>query len=163
MRSTILAAALSILPLSSLAGPDETSKYLMNNSPTLLDFGLVRLDMRLSSALGNVAVIYDWDNDAIKIVRAGGGDYSKDMCLNFIDEVRSNAGYQEGTLWSILGNSLFSELFAHMGYFSGDEDKHLDRLEEIDKKFQIDCYSSETNARYSAKLAGKEVSVTALD
>jgi hypothetical protein len=129
----------------------------------MLDFGLLRLEMRLAKVAPNATVFYDWDDDAIKVVLVGGLGSTKEMCLDFIEEVKSNAGYQDGALWPTLGHSLFSGLFTHMGYFKGEEDKRLARLKNLDKKFQAVCFSSDTNARYAAKLMGKEVSVTALD
>ncbi len=38
----LLLMALSLLPLRAISGPDDTTKHLMKDSVSMLDFGLLR-------------------------------------------------------------------------------------------------------------------------
>ncbi|WP_175477317.1 hypothetical protein [Roseovarius tolerans] len=137
----------------------------MNTSPTLLDFGIYRLEKRLERELDRfVPVSYSWDEDEISItlISFDSEGYSEPVCRALIEKLRRSAGYRDGQLLDFYeGTSSFTAPFTHEGFVKGDAEENNKRLKELSKKFTIYCFAE--SKRFSAKLAGTLISITELD
>ncbi len=150
MKKVLLLALLASGPYSLSAGPDSASNYFINNSPSLLDFGIFRLERAIQEAWDAARVIYDWDEDKIVVIynqfKPTEGTWvpslSSEDCREFISLIRAQAGFLDGKPWGAARHSFFSEYFTHEGYVSGNKDDHDKRLVELDKKFKLVCYTT---------------------
>lgn len=151
--------ALIIAASQGQAGPDEITDYFMDTSPSMLDFGILRLERRLKELESGqrAHVSYDWDRDVIEVYTVYFSDEEGD-CKSFIGEVRTSAGFNlEGELW-FGKRSHFASLFSHSGYIRGEQSDSDRRLIELDKKFRISCRSG--SKLFEADLPGKGIAVT---
>lgn len=126
------------------AGPDETIKALMNEPATMLDLGILKLQLHLNQVESNPFrkwnVIYNWDDNTIDLntyshSKADVKD-AKDTCSEIVTGLRSEAGYKaDGSV--ILGISSFAYFFDHMGWQVGSNEEVRERQEDLEKKFRI--------------------------
>ncbi|TCL09149.1 hypothetical protein BXY66_1194 [Shimia isoporae] len=168
--AVITAAALT-LGAPANAGPDETTRHLMNEYVTLLDWGVYRLTNRLDKMdLGSfwATASYDWDTNQIEIelIQSSKGknlENHKAECRRAIGLVRNNAGYDpDGNLYQSMKHSIYAGLFSHTGFVNGGITEQHTRLADLDKKITIgtSTYFSGGVLHCSAKLAGTSVSFT---
>lgn len=140
----------SVLASQSLpaqAGPDETTQRLMNEYVSLLDFGILRLQMRLDAltTIPSTYVTFDWENNTVVI-----SSYSVDSewprdrveqaCTDWFRIIRQNAGINAGTgeLYGVFTYSLFSGLFTHYGYSNTIAGKSTEEAAKIlDQKYRL--------------------------
>lgn len=165
MRKFLAAIVLCGLPSISFSGADNTTRYFMDNSPSLLDFGIHRMEVLLNARLTeSVRVFYDWDEDEIQIhlLRFDIDGFSESECRDQIATIRNGAGYSDGELReSYDGRSYFASLFTHSGYVTGEPEESKTKLQNLEKKFVIQCHTS--NKQFSAKLQGTQIAVTEIE
>lgn len=129
------------------AGPDETTSRLMNEYVSLLDFGILRLQMRLDglTTIPSTYVTFDWENNVILV-----SSYSVDSewprdrveqaCTDWFTSIRQNAGINAGTgkLYGVFTYSLFSGLFTHHGYSNTISGKSTEEAAKaLDQKYRL--------------------------
>jgi len=150
-----IAFAAMLCASPGFADPGHTTRKLMDTSPSMLDFGILRLDVHLDFAWAT----YDWKNDDINIFPEAFGLSGED-CKEFIERSRLRAGYigPKGELDPNLAYSIFAALFSHEGYILGGKENQEKLLQELDQKILVKCHTA--TALYTARLPGKEISVT---
>lgn len=126
LKKTFLAAlAACSLSNASQAEPDETIIRLMNDAPTILDFGIFRLERFLNGAgeSSYSRVTYDWDSNRIVVSnRFFDGHTIREAeamqkCKVWINAMRELAGIdlETGQLQSWKTSSEFTRFFLHIG------------------------------------------------
>jgi hypothetical protein len=165
VRAYFSAVALSVIAsgLSStqvLSGPDDTTKQLMNDSVSLLDWGILQITyFRLNGENGNPVgyASYDYDDDRIYIRSYTTNDAEIDsekvkaICGNWIDAVRVSAWVSPTEGKPLVKDySYFASLFRHDGFVRGELADETKRLQELDKKFHIEYFirKSDYSERY---------------
>lgn len=66
----ILALITAVFASTAIAGPDATTQRLLDDRPSMLDFGIMRLELHLKNhkyISHNPSVRYDWDENTITI------------------------------------------------------------------------------------------------
>lgn len=130
------------------AAPDRFSNLLMDSSLSMMDWGIFRLEQRLSnntSIKAPTGVHYNWDDDEI-IIRAFSYDpdeeeaEAKGKCAEWFKEVRLDAGVSEETGMLRFGSySVFAGLFGNMSFERPRGDlTEPELLSEIDKKIKLE-------------------------
>jgi hypothetical protein len=114
-----LIIALCALPSMVQPGPDETVKYLMQDSASMLDFGLLRLNIDLQNEnLGRA--FYDWDENRIRIgffrPDKTTSENAEKECAEWVKAVRVAAFIDLETGKPFLENSMLSDYFTHSGF-----------------------------------------------
>lgn len=141
MRTRLLALiAICLLPVKALSGPDETTQHLMNDSATMLDFGMLRLNLSLEAAtLANA--YFDWDENRIYIWRYfqenETADVGEETCSQWIGDVRLKSGVNRDTGKPFEKTSLFAGYFAHHSFKRNSAPETL--YQDIDKLFVLRC------------------------
>ncbi|RDE09449.1 hypothetical protein [Pelagibacterium lacus] len=111
----LLAIGLSLLPGVAAAQPDATAQRFLDDSPSMMDFGIDRLQTHLQ-----LAVDYDPAENAITIRRLvlvqhdDPLDFAED-CRQWAITMRGRAGVHGGAVAGGLGHSDFAHFFAHAG------------------------------------------------
>jgi hypothetical protein len=136
------------------AGPDEVTRKLMNASPSLFDFGMLRLQLRLNDLTGgkywpnefySPTVSYDWDQDEVRIIITSFNKFddkenAMSGCKDVFSKVRDLAFIdpKTGKLFSISPDpySQYAAVFQHIDYQNRIES---DDLKDFDKKFKLVC------------------------
>lgn len=136
------------------AGPDELTRKLMNESPSLFDFGMLRLQLRLNNLtegkywpkeFWSPTVSYDWEQDEVRIsIRSFNKFDDKENamsgCKDVFGLVRDLAFIdpKTGKLFSVSPDpySQYAALFQHIDYRNRIES---DDLNDFDKKFKLVC------------------------
>jgi hypothetical protein len=131
------------------AGPDATTNYFINNSPSILDFAIHKIEVSLNRNEIPAFVFYDWEADRIKISYSVYADKrtaeeAGDVCPDFVESIRRFAGIDDGKVASFMTTSYFSSKFSHEGYVTGGKEESSSRLEKLDKKFVIYCASGDS-------------------
>ena len=148
VEKNCLAALLAIsFGHSSQAEPDETIIRLMNDSPTMLDFGIFRLERFLNSAGENSysRVTYDWGSNRIIVSnRFFDGHTIKEAeamqkCKIWINAMRELAGINldTGQLQSWKTSSEFTRFFLHIGDVEQEHADHDADEKSLDAKFHL--------------------------
>jgi len=153
---------LFLLPESAIAGPDETTQHLMNDTASMLDFGLLRLNLKLEADnLGTAS--YNWEENRIQIslfsLEKGTVESAEIDCANWIDAVRVKAGIDLDAGQSKTGSSSFANLFTHYGF---ERRSVMEGLQgKIDKIITLGCYQWGTKKPVTIKapLLGKGYSL----
>ena len=135
-------------PAALTAGPDETTNTLMNDSVSILDWGILRTELYLAqqNLIIPAQVSFDWDSNEIRISawQFGGNDtttevQAKAVCSDWFFGVRVSGGISTET-----GEPYFSEVstyanfFGHEGFvrnFDSIEYKAL--LAKLDRKIEL--------------------------
>jgi len=146
-RAATLAGLLTLSALPTHAGPDETTSRLMNEYASLLDFGILRLQLRLDklTTIPPSAVSYVWDDNVILISSFSvDSEWPRDRveqaCTDFFFDVRANAGIDQdtGKVFGVLDSTFFADLFNHYGYSNTIAGKSTDEFAiALDQKFQL--------------------------
>ncbi len=139
---------------AAFAEPDDVTRKFMNAKPSLFDFGMVRLDLELQRIGGDLFwpeefsppwATYDWDSDEVRITAFSFNKFKQEGnaklgCKNVFDKLRDNAmvNPKTGQLYDVgsKSNSLYADLFEHVGYRETIVKKDLSNL---DKKFKLIC------------------------
>lgn len=103
---------LGSLPSALEAGPDDTVKHLMNDSASMLDFGLLRLDLILAhESLGTS--YYLWDQNQIVIAETffdtSSRERAEKTCAEWISDVRKLAFVRQKDGKPVFESSRFSD------------------------------------------------------
>jgi hypothetical protein len=138
----------------------------MNNSLSLLDFGLYTLEQDINfigagDPYVNPYVIYDWDSNRIRIgvwytgSKLKTRNEAKNWCSSIICEIRKLLGIDCSTVKSLIPtrNSLVIQYFSHKGYTLGTQPKNLGS--EIDKIVEISIgvyWGKNKNSKHSKFL-----------
>lgn len=162
IRQFLTATFICVVPTLCAGGADNITRYFMDNSPSLLDFGIHRLAQELNAVYDDrIHVSYDWEQDEIQIsvLTFDTKGFSEADCREMIANIRSSAGYQDGELPDYYGgHSYFASLFTHNGYKVIGPDEDETRLQKLDKKFVVECRTRKKLIR--AKLEGTQFAVT---
>ncbi|MCI2394079.1 hypothetical protein [Aliiroseovarius sediminis] len=175
-RLAVAAVAVSISSMA-IAGPDDTTKALMNESVSLLDWGNLRLQLILNRRpyKGNYSYVdYDFDANTIKIAHLvdykGSEEDAENYYRSWFASVREWAGYdKDGTVQATGSNyGLFANLYAHNGYIQGSREDLDSLLADLEKKFRLEVrhplasglMSSRTMMKCTGKLQGTEISIS---
>jgi len=150
LGSIVAVVVLSAYSLVSSAGPDKTTKLLMDTPPSVFDLGQVRLDTYLTRAFKNtesqmiVSVSYNWDDDKIEVdLRQldfkGTKSAARISCLDGFESLRVGAGVDISTskIHDFLLMSYWEEKFVHVDYDQGGLQKNIKG--KLDKKFVLGC------------------------
>lgn len=144
----VMGVSLSLaLATTAHAGPDEVTDRLMDEAASLLDVGMLRLELRLaaSQTIPPTYSFYDWDNNEIVIstvVVESEWDIerAKQGCESWFQEVRKLA-YVDSTTGKIMygyERSGFADLFTHYGYTRTINGKATSEVAaELDRKFRL--------------------------
>ena len=110
----------------AIGGPDEITNRLMDEGVSLLDWGILRIQMRLSSdtRISSALVSYDWENNQIMIEGSnydnGTGKPEEDAqkeCSQWFRSIRLSAMVDPDTGKPYFGEaSIFARLFEHEGW-----------------------------------------------
>lgn len=156
-------AACLVLSHGALAGPDATTNRFLTDSPSMMDWGLYRLEESLAKeSLGSPRVRFDWDKNRIGIFRTvlvDALDVDAELnCKIWMSDVRVEAGVSPdgGGFWMPgMKASFFAQSFGHSGYtekVNGVEE--ADALVELDRMFflRIEYFAKEATG-YVSRLA----------
>lgn len=141
IKAALIAAALSS---PAVAGPDDTTKALMNEYVSLLDWGIHRLEDFIPDSEGAfISVNYDWDANTILVERTEylkiSREDAEESCKDWVALSRGMAGInsETGKVYEGVNNTRWSMLFGHAGYRNGSQEDHSKKLADLDKKFQL--------------------------
>jgi hypothetical protein len=150
LGSIVTVVVLSAYSLVSSAGPDKTTKLLMDTPASVVDLGQIRLDTYLTRAFKNtesqmiVNVSYSWDDDKIEVGLAqldfkGTKSAARNACLKGFATLRLGAGVDIGTskIHDFLPMSYWEEKFVHVNYDQGGLQRNIKG--KLDKKFVLSC------------------------
>lgn len=170
MRIGLLAAAVVAgLSGQAQAGPDATTKWLMNDPVSMLDLGILKIEQSLRNPNRSNrpygSVRYDWDKNRIVIYYAGyfpTTDDPEEHCAGWFTSVRSIGGVDASGNPLINGRTSFSFMFEHAGFNRSDVPENL--FTELDKLFELECWHKfdGTNFRATAPFVGVGYSVEKL-
>jgi hypothetical protein len=174
MSMLCLCLALVASHVTSFAEPTPTIRHLMDESVSLLDWGLVRLGDAvqhrlepLLAAPGFVSARYDWNTNRIGIEvfsplqRFKDGEEARSWCRLALSEVRTAMSVNPATGAPFEGGHSYAYLcFVHQGYQSGAEPADL--AEQLDDLIDvvITVPSGADNKMYlrcKAPLIGTEI------
>ena len=152
----------STYSLVSSAGPDKTTKLLMDTPASVFDIGMLQFNLSLKqidlysnkivsskAAFDAPFNYYKWDDNKI-IVSINAYNFLGDKkdarleCLRAFSRLRENAGVDPTTskVEDYLDHSYWSRHFNHLGY----HDELIGKsLPELDKKFILSCLISLPN------------------
>ncbi|WP_404402288.1 hypothetical protein [Pelagibacterium halotolerans] len=130
----------------AVAGPDATANRFLNDTPSMMDFGALRLENYLQDIDGfeEIAVHYSWDRNRVVISRVLVLDNSdqtdlEENCRSWTQSLRSEALVFEGNLVNGMEYSEFAEFFGHIGFqrtISGVTE--IEALRELDRMFLLE-------------------------
>lgn len=131
--------ALFLVPERLVAQPDGTTRHLMQDSVSMLDFGLLRLNINLERDNLGLAD-FNWDRNRIVIhtwLSEETRDAAEEVCAEWVSEVRTRGGISRESGKPALESSSFSRLFGHYSFERGNI---LDGLyKNIDQLFVLEC------------------------
>ncbi|MGC9447639.1 hypothetical protein [Cereibacter johrii] len=132
------------------AGPDATANRFINDTPSMMDWGTYRLELRLAAApeLGSPSVYYDWDRNRIiiykgMIINRESTVKEEDDCRDWVTAIRRAAIVDPETGKLALDgvkSSIFSSFFSHSGFSRsvlGITEEEA--LRELDKMFTMEA------------------------
>ena len=150
LGSIVAVVVLSAYSLVSSAGPDKTTKLLMDTPASVFDLGQIRLGTYIRRAFERndsqmiVSVSYNWDDDKVEVVLdqldfKGTKSVARNICLKGFETLRLGAGVEIGTskIHDYLPTSFWEEKFVHVNYDQGGLQKNIKG--ELDKKFVLGC------------------------
>lgn len=121
MQAIALAAAISIIAGSACA--QDIAERFLNDSPSMMDFGGLRLQdwLRASSGEENVAVSYSAERGRILIARLVALESHEEFdheadCRSWMERMRNAALVIDGELTGNDQYSAFAEFYAHIGF-----------------------------------------------
>lgn len=169
MRRLILSGILICSAGTVQAGPDATSTYLMNESVSVLDFGIFKMEETLSKYFATnspsvtVSASYLWDNNQIQITllelakRKTRND-AIEFCKTIVGSARASLGINTSTGKPIVEGLDPSRFFVHEGYDNKRAPKSL--VNDISRMIRIKGVvglQDPVSASCEASLLGKEI------
>ena len=144
----LASGCLLLVVVPAAAGPDQTAEYLMEDSASMLDLGVLRLEMELSDRVSkwvrpaDISVFYEWSSNCL-VVEALANDSlfmsetdAKTWAEFAVQRIRSALGYSGSTGERTLGDLIpLRRYFAHTGFARGDEPETL--YEELEEMLEI--------------------------
>lgn len=171
-------AILLLLTTSANAGPDKTTGYLIDTPASLMDLGILKMESHIHrltqgtkfcSASLFPFVEYNFNSNTIAISSTGIAydlEYARLDCEDWFGRVRFAAGYDDDRK-KFIGIartfSIFAGYFQHSGYVVGRNEVTRLRLEDLDKKIEInydvfeDVAASAEGNRFHLSCTGKLV------
>lgn len=128
------------------AGPDDTTKYLMAETVSMLDWGIMQItNFRLNDGNSPAGYAeYSFEDDRIYIRSFATSDEALDatgfqsICKQWMDAVRISAFVLPTTGLPMTEEySYFASLFRHNGFLRGEGEDQTERLKALDKKFHL--------------------------
>lgn len=151
MRKRFVSAAIVLVGATAMADPDSTSDRFLNDSPSMMDWGILRLELALQSygILVHGSVSYDWSRNRIDITRTESVAESvsrsemEGLCRDWFQAVRSFAliDPETGSLSGPFGYTEFAGYFGHIGFgrtLNGIEEPQA--LADLDRIFYLQQY-----------------------
>lgn len=163
-RPGLAVAAVCLIAGSAIAGPDETTRQLMNDPVSMIDMGVLKGEMLLR-AKGLGFMSFDWESNRFHIFNFFfNGDYpdqrsAEAECASWVADIRSLANVSTETGKAIYAHSAFAEFFSHEGFLRTGEPKTL--YTDLDKLFVLKCsaYAAGASAEVTAPLLGTSYSL----
>ncbi len=166
-----LTSTLAPITLPAHAGPDDTTKLFMNRPATLLDLGMLRLNLLLDeigdesyypSGLPSPYVSYHWDRDriVISVIKFSHDSASKEgeeLCAEWISFLRARANVSSKT-GEAAGGSYFVDQFTHSGFTN---ESITQATPKLDRKFQLRCSLNIRNKSKNSERYFRTITVTA--
>lgn len=182
MASTKMWAPMVVVLMASpaSAGPDVTANRFLNDSPSMIDWGLYRITRQIerNSTYGaDMGATYDWDANTIIIYNSAvkyetqTPELFEDDCREWFDWVRTN-GYVSSTTGVVMleaGLSRYADLFGHSGFRrtiggidEADALKALDQLITLEyRRWTLDAsFKTEQTRSCTGKLLSTGFSVS---
>lgn len=132
---------------AAYCGPDEITSRLMDEPASMLDFGILRLQIFLDSkvTLPTTGVGFDWEKNVVVISSLSfESQWTREQvekaCTDWFSSVRhiANVSPNTGELYFFTEVSAFSEMFYHYGFSKNTSGKTTDEVAaEMDKKFSL--------------------------
>lgn len=154
---------------SAIAGPDQTTSFLINTPATLMDMGIDRLRADLNDALRPKWVVgygrnvaYKWNENRIifevMLAPMSGGrsrTAAEHEATEIINTIRGRLGIHDSK--AVDGVSFAARRFMHAGFTSQGEPKDL--WVNLDKLFVVRVwdYTAEGLLACNGALVGKEI------
>lgn len=142
MRGLFAALIFGAFSFEANAGPDATINHLMDDSVSMLDFGILRMNLTLKEKdLGGAT--YLWDENRIVISHIltlkyfGDHEAAENACAEWVKNVRRVAWIDTETGKPTFSTSWFATYFSHNGFKRLSAPQDLD--ENLDKIFQLKC------------------------
>lgn len=168
MKVFAMIAVLSLHIGPAFAGPDASAQYLTNTPVTMMDLGILRLNLALRSQSGGFSS-YDWDTNRIQIEAPFDIEYGSYLtieqaeaaCATWITKVRTQFGVDAEKGTPLLFEITFAaKLFEHEGYENANVPKTL--YQDIDRMFVLQCAAGipEKRLKVSSPLLGKGYSIS---
>lgn len=164
MKSITMAfVTLLLLSEPSAAGPDATTSYLIDDTASMMDIGMLRLNTFLVEGSFGIAT-FDWESNRFTI-RANALTMSDDpaiaekACGDWVNRIRNVALVNPDDGKPSYGQTQFSIFFEHVGFDRKNAPKTLSQ--DLDRLFVLECVTYPKDARLtvSAPLLGKTYSV----
>lgn len=163
MKNAVMAVCLlaAFVPQSQ-AEPNESANFLINDSVSLLDFGIYKLENEIKEFRNDLTirfqpphssfVDYDWDENKITIVLSYGDPGNppvkeiKSEIVSVVAALKKNFGVgPTGEPFQKGGFSRVGDYFSHRGYTKKNMPQHLkrdiDNMVEIKIIFYVQNYS----------------------
>lgn len=150
LGSIVAVVVLSAYSVVSSAGPDKTTKLLMDTPASVFDLGQIRLGTYLNRAFKNTGlqmtmdVAYSFDDDKILVALnqfnfKGTKSAARNTCLEGFETLRIGAGVEIGTpkIHDFLVSSFWEDQFVHINYDKGGLQGNIKG--KLDKKFVLSC------------------------
>jgi hypothetical protein len=140
---------LLLLPALSLADPGPATRYLIDESASLLDLGVLRTELRLAASADSFKKIYE-ESSGVEIVSLSTAvvyDYQDDRLSIEITPLVRESGRAEKGCKDLLTAShawlldVVPKLFGHKGYKSDNQPEDLQ--EEIAERTFVYCMAQD--------------------
>lgn len=147
----VLIVFLSLTGTAAFAGPDSTARRFLDDTVSMMDWGLIRAEQWLNSGGRNVQGFYEWDSNRLVFSEASfrahlPGDVEEE-CKEWVRAIRAESHVvpDKGTLAAdSLEHSRIAGFFRHTGFsrrIDGQEDREavaaLDNLIELRRVYWI--------------------------
>lgn len=150
------AACLMGVASAAYSGPDEVTDRLMDESASLFDVGMLRLELRLAEAesIPATSTYYDWEKNQIviwSVVFESGWTLERATaaCDGWFRQIRMLAAVNPdtGVLYPMYKRSSFAEMFSHNGFVRTINGKDTSEVAaQLDDKFSLSFSWQRTDA-----------------
>lgn len=162
------ALAFVLAGFQAKAGPDASSTYLMDAPVSLMDLGVLKMNLLLEKKVGGYAS-YDWDSNKIRIgapyevqfISLPSLEIAEAACAKWISDVKGAFSVDAET-----GKVIFFEHSTAAGFFAHDGFERKNTPEtlysDIDNMIVLNCYAGDGTDRISTSspLLAKGYSLT---
>ena len=175
---SVLALVASLFCLPVNAAPDEHTKALMNQSPTMLDWGLLRLNDALATSVkhnfskttfpnNRIRASYNWDDDEIRISVTPDDTFNRPLENRAAASANCELKFLLIRLWAAVDSSTGEPLLGQFSYYTKyfmhlqmyDDPSRFETQENVkaargmDKKFTLsaEVFFENKESRYSNK------------